>query len=118
MRKFGWNYPPGCSGPPEDYLDTFPESEEMYGLLEEVGCPQETIDAACEMVETLVNKATPECSYCGLKGEMMAYGWRPWFAWYPIKCIDDKWRWLSIVYRAEHYMTEWCEKSLHQYMKI
>lgn len=63
MGIFGWSYPPGCNGPPE-CPDPPPESEAMYELLESAGVDQETIDKACEIVESLVARANEECPQC------------------------------------------------------
>ncbi len=62
-RLFGWSYPPGCSGPPEEPAP-HPKSEEMYDLLERAGCSQEVIDSACEIVEELAALSERECPYC------------------------------------------------------
>jgi len=51
MGIFGWSYPPGCSGPPEDYMGPC-----------EV-CGQHVDDCEC-----------PECPACGAFGDPRCYG--------------------------------------------
>lgn len=63
MGIFGWDYPPGCSGPPEQ-PDPHPKSEEMQELLEAENVSQETIDKACQIVEELALAAERECPVC------------------------------------------------------
>lgn len=49
---FGWSYPPGCSGPPDDYFpDSSPLIEEILGVLEDGGVPTEINDKIVMMIE-------------------------------------------------------------------
>ena len=50
-RMFGWSYPPGCSGPPED--DYMPSNlvEKVLVLLEDAGVPTETNDEIVKLIE-------------------------------------------------------------------
>lgn len=63
MGIFGWSYPAGCSGPPDD-PDPCPESEAMYVLLEDAGCDQDVIDKACKIVYDLAVKSYADCPAC------------------------------------------------------
>jgi hypothetical protein len=49
MSKFGWSYPPGCSGPPDD-----PEpsqlQEEVLALLEEAGIDSRINDQIMNLI--------------------------------------------------------------------
>lgn len=60
---FGWSYPPGCSGVPDDESTISPESEEIYSILEDAECEQEIIDKVTIIVDNLAYKAIncPEC---------------------------------------------------------
>lgn len=74
-RIFGWSYPPGCSGPPDDYDDVSPQSEEVYVILEEADCKQEVIDAVCKIVDNLAYAAAncPECNKRAIEAEVKFY---------------------------------------------
>ncbi len=48
---FGWSYPPGCSGPPEEGRDPSPLSEAVFKLLEDAGMPQEKIDEITDKID-------------------------------------------------------------------
>ena len=62
---FGWSYPPGRSGPPDDYMpDPHPKSEEMYDLLEQAGVPQDIIHKTCGIVDSLATELDRECPRC------------------------------------------------------
>ena len=30
--------------------------------------------------------------------------WKKWFAWYPVKLIDNKWVWFTTVYQRTSYL--------------
>lgn len=47
---FGWNYPPGCSGPPEDDVYMSALQEDIWGILEKAGMPDELI----EKIDTII----------------------------------------------------------------
>lgn len=65
MGIFGWSYPPGCSGLPEDNMpDPHPKSVEMYSLLEAAGVDQSVIDKACQIVDDLAAEIGIECPRC------------------------------------------------------
>ena len=50
MSIFGWSYPPGCSGPPDDY------------------------EGPCEVCGNTVDRCTcPECPVCGCCGDPSCY---------------------------------------------
>lgn len=48
---FGWSYPPGCSGPPDDMPEGSPLVDELLGALEDAGVPTEINDKIVKMVE-------------------------------------------------------------------
>ena len=66
MGLFGWSYPPGCSGPPDDSYPEYPEMDEVCAILEKAGCSQDAIDEVCEIVTNLCVKADAqqECPHC------------------------------------------------------
>ena len=51
MDKFGWSYPAGCSGPPDDDYDPYCKI-----------CGRHEEECIC-----------PECSVCGAKGDPECY---------------------------------------------
>jgi len=56
MNKFGWSYPPGCSGPPDDEPAISPQSEEVCFILEEeAGCAPEIIDKVVKIVDGMAD---------------------------------------------------------------
>ena len=63
MSKFGWSYPPGCSGPPEP-PDPHPKSDEMFELLDAAGVSQDVIVKACAIVDELAGELEAECPSC------------------------------------------------------
>jgi hypothetical protein len=63
MTDFGWSYPPGCSGPPEE-PDMDPHSEEVWGILEKAGVNEDVIQQVCDIVEQLSIAASQECKHC------------------------------------------------------
>ena len=65
MGIFGWTYPAGCNGPPEE-PDAPPQSFEVYDLLEAAGCDQDVIDKACKLVEQAYygGMKDAECPVC------------------------------------------------------
>jgi len=60
---FGWSYPPGCSGVPDDEADISPQSEEISGILEDADVEQEIIDRVVKIVDILADKAA-NCPVC------------------------------------------------------
>lgn len=44
MSLFGWSYPPGCSGPPDDDRAISPLSESVLSLLEDAEMPTPICD--------------------------------------------------------------------------
>jgi hypothetical protein len=52
MSKFGWSYPPGCSGTPYDHEPpTSPLVESILASLEEAGVPAEVNDQVVRLIE-------------------------------------------------------------------
>ena len=49
---FGWSYPPGCSGPPEDMEFHSPLREEVWAACEDAGMPEEKIMEIDKLIET------------------------------------------------------------------
>jgi hypothetical protein len=45
MGKFGWSYPPGCSGPPED-REPSPVSEAIYSAIDDAGYSDEAVEGS------------------------------------------------------------------------
>lgn len=62
MGKFGWSYPPGCSGPPDDEYESSPESDEVCGLLNEAGIDIAIIDKVCEIIDRLAYRECEKCT--------------------------------------------------------
>ena len=49
---FGWSYPPGCSGPPDEDGPPISELEEsVLSLLEDAGVSAETCDAVMKLID-------------------------------------------------------------------
>lgn len=44
MSKFGWSYPAGCGGPPDEDEQISSLREEVYNALEKIGIDQECLD--------------------------------------------------------------------------
>lgn len=63
MSMFGWSYPPGCNGPPEDD-QLHPKSEEVQAILEDAGVDQLTIDRVIVIVDRLILEAKRGCPRC------------------------------------------------------
>jgi len=63
MGKFGWSYPPVCSGPPEG-PEPHPDSERVAEILEAAGVDQGVIDQVCAIVDALAAQALRECPQC------------------------------------------------------
>lgn len=63
MGLFGWSYPPGCSGPPEDQ-EPHPKSEEAQLIMENAGVDQEVINKIIKIIDDLAVEATRECPRC------------------------------------------------------
>jgi len=49
---FGWSYPPGCSGPPDEGPGPSVLVEEVLGLLEDAGVPEQINDQIEKLIET------------------------------------------------------------------
>ena len=65
MGLFGWSYPAGCSGPPEDSCgEPCPGSEEAWALLESHGVDETVIQQVCKIIDDLAIEANRECLYC------------------------------------------------------
>lgn len=63
MTNFGWSYPPGCSGPPEDF-EPDEWSSEVIDILTEAEVDQEVIDRVAKIVIDLAILATADCPRC------------------------------------------------------
>lgn len=63
MADFGWSYPPGCSGPPEE-PDLPPEAERVWEILERAEVDEEIIEQVNSIVIDLVVRADKECPQC------------------------------------------------------
>jgi hypothetical protein len=60
MGRFGWSYPPGCSGPPGDDAGAVSDLQEaVLGLLEDAGIPTETNDAIMKLIDAAERAAAP-----------------------------------------------------------
>jgi len=49
---FGWSYPPGCSGPPDDVPMPSELVEGVLELLEDAGVPTSVNDQVVKLIET------------------------------------------------------------------
>lgn len=67
---FGWYYPPGCSGPPDEDRDPHPLSEKVYDLLEKAGTQHEIICEICDEIEQLVDIANMKNEHVVLQQEL------------------------------------------------
>lgn len=63
MGKFGWSYPPGCSGPPEE-PGMHPKSEEVWEILEKAEVSEEVITQVTAIVDELAILSEKECTFC------------------------------------------------------
>ena len=65
MVSFGWSYPPGCNGPPEE-PDMDPRVEEVWAMLEDAGVSENVIADVCQIIEQLAIEADAkkECDKC------------------------------------------------------
>lgn len=78
MGMFGYsNLPPGCTNRDIDRAagaDTSPESDEVYGLLEDAECAPDLIDKVIEIVDGLADRAYAEreCPVCDKRREAEA----------------------------------------------
>lgn len=63
MGKFGWSYPPGCSGPPEG-PEPHPDSERVAEILDAAGVDQGVIDQVCAIVDALGAQTLRDCPQC------------------------------------------------------
>lgn len=63
---FGWSYPPGCSGPPEDPPQSV-LAEEVWVLLEDAHVDQATIERIDAAIYELEAKAEAPCPVCERK---------------------------------------------------
>ena len=69
MGIFGWSYPPGCSGPPDDDCpDPHPAEEQLGELLTSAGVDPAIVDKACEILagvaSQLLIEQAKECPAC------------------------------------------------------
>lgn len=69
MGKFGWSYPPGCTGrepggPEELVPDPSPEEEEVAEILDKQEMLMEDRDRILEIVAELANRANTDCPEC------------------------------------------------------
>lgn len=69
MGIFGWSYPPGCSGPPDDDCPgPHPSEEQLDELLTGAGVDPAIVDKACEIlggvVKQLLAEQAKECPVC------------------------------------------------------
>lgn len=68
MSKFGWSYPPGCSGPPDDDVSVSEEEIQVRELLENALVDEEIIDQVEKIVGGVVEKylweRDKECPRC------------------------------------------------------
>jgi hypothetical protein len=58
---------------------------------------------------------------CNKRGEIVATGWRRWFAWYPVKVGEHDCRWLEWVERASTTFPDdlgFGPRTLHEYRAI
>ncbi len=51
MSEFGWSYPPGCSGPPDDEKPISELEEAVLVLLEDAGIPTEVNDQIMKLIQ-------------------------------------------------------------------
>lgn len=70
MGLFGWSYPPGCSGPPEE-PDIHPKELEAMEIMEAAGVDEAVIERVCGIISELAIAADRECPQC-LKAWAMA----------------------------------------------
>ena len=63
MGLFGWSYPPGCSGPPEE-PDMHPKEEEVWEILEAAGVDESVTEKVGKIVADLAAEAEQECPQC------------------------------------------------------
>ena len=63
MGMFGWSYPPGCSGPPEE-PDIHPKAEEAWAILEEACVDEAVIEKVIKIIDDLAIEADRECPQC------------------------------------------------------
>ena len=64
MGKFGWSYPAGCSGPPDDDRYLPQDIEQILCDLEAAGIPQELCDRIMQKFDELLSKTAQECPIC------------------------------------------------------
>lgn len=64
MADFGWSYPPGCSGVPDDDAPECQEAERVRELLEEAGTDEAIIDEVETVILNLAAEANRECERC------------------------------------------------------
>ena len=70
MGLFGWSYPPGCSGPPEE-PEPHPKYVEAWEIMESAGVDESVIEKVCGIIGELAIAADRECPQC-LKAWAMA----------------------------------------------
>jgi len=60
MGIFGWSYPPGCTGPPDDdFPDPSPLVEEVLARLEAADVPAEVCDKVVSLIEAWEQSQIP-----------------------------------------------------------
>ena len=64
MSIFGWSYPPGCSGVPDDESTMSEQSEEIWAILEKAGVDESLILKVVNIVDDLAIEAMAECPQC------------------------------------------------------
>ena len=64
MSMFGWSYPPGCSGPPDDDVNLPPEIEQLLVDMEEMGLDTAFNDRVMKIIDGLLSETRRECSRC------------------------------------------------------
>lgn len=64
MSIFGWSYPPGCNGPPDDGGDPHPASEQICEILTDAEVDQAVIDQVTSIVDGLAADLNQECPVC------------------------------------------------------
>lgn len=69
MSIFGWSYPAGCNGPPDDDCPSeHPAEEQLNTLLTDAGVDPAVVDKACQILSGVVSQLSieqaKECPVC------------------------------------------------------
>jgi hypothetical protein len=64
MSIFGYSYPPGCSGPPDDEESISQTREDIWQKLEDVGVSEELLTFVDKRLRDLEILAERECPVC------------------------------------------------------